>query len=154
MFSRLVHQQETLEELSADLTEEQWRQRPDTGKWSVFENSTHLAAYQPVFSLRIERILREPNPAFERYVADQDPLFHSFLERSPDDLLRTIREDRSLIAKRLGGLDPIALARTGTHPLYGLLTLREWTEFFLLHEAHHLHTIFKLTRDLRKRADR
>jgi hypothetical protein len=26
----------------------------------------------------------------------------------------------------------------------------EWTEFFLLHEAHHLYTIFLLVRDLRK----
>ena len=32
----------------------------------------------------------------------------------------------------------------GHHPKYGALTLVEWTEFFLLHEAHHLFTLFKL----------
>ena len=27
------------------------------------------------------------------------------------------------------------------HPRFGLLTVVDWTEFFLLHEAHHLYTM-------------
>jgi hypothetical protein len=38
------------------------------------------------------------------------------------------------------------LLLTGTHPKFGVLTIPGWTEFFLLHEAHHLFTIFRLAK--------
>jgi hypothetical protein len=40
------------------------------------------------------------------------------------------------------------LALKGTHPKYGTLMITEWTEFFLLHEAHHLFTLFRLSKAL------
>jgi len=148
MLSRLQHQQETLKELVADFTEEQLRRRVDPEKWSAFENLAHLAVYQPVFLTRIERIGKEKDPRFERYVAEQDALFPISLERGMTDLLREIMQDRALIIARLTALDDNDLRRTGLHPRYGPLTLRQWTEFFLLHEAHHLFTIFKLLQDI------
>lgn len=39
------------------------------------------------------------------------------------------------------------LDRTGVHKKYGDLNIVQWIEFFLLHEAHHLFTIFQLTND-------
>lgn len=39
--------------------------------------------------------------------------------------------------------------RIGLHPVYGPMTLEGWTEFFLLHEAHHLFTILRLGGSLR-----
>ena len=44
----------------------------------------------------------------------------------------------------LKSLEDDQLARTGRHPVLGKLTLSEWIEFFLLHEAHHIMTIFQL----------
>jgi hypothetical protein len=32
------------------------------------------------------------------------------------------------------------LSRKGFHPSFGALTIPQWLEFFLLHEAHHLYT--------------
>ena len=37
------------------------------------------------------------------------------------------------------------LVKSGTHPLFGKMNLVQWLNFFLLHEAHHLFTIFKMT---------
>ncbi len=36
------------------------------------------------------------------------------------------------------------LMRIGLHPVYGPMTIEGWTEFFLLHEAHHFFTILRL----------
>jgi hypothetical protein len=36
---------------------------------------------------------------------------------------------------------------SAVHKKYGALTIMEWTEFFLLHEAHHIFTIFQLMHD-------
>lgn len=43
--------------------------------------------------------------------------------------------------------------KKGTHKVYGKMNLHQWLNFFLLHEAHHLFTIFKLAAEL-KQADR
>ncbi len=44
------------------------------------------------------------------------------------------------------------LERTGTHPVFGTMNIAQWLNFFLLHEAQHLFTIFKLAAELKKAA--
>jgi len=36
------------------------------------------------------------------------------------------------------------LTQAGSHPLFGSMGVEGWTEFFLLHEAHHFFTILKV----------
>jgi len=153
MRTRLQYQHETIYTLIAGFTEEQLRQRSIPDKWSVFENIAHLAAYQPVFVNRIDRIKREQDPAFERYVAEEDPLFPACVDKRLEELFRILVTDRSTINRKLAGLDDAILRRTGLHPKFGLLTLEQWIEFFLLHEAHHLFTVFKGMQELRGRRD-
>ena len=56
---------------------------------------------------------------------------------------------RELISKILS-LNEEMLQRTGSHPLFGNMNIVQWINFFLLHEAHHLFTIFKLGAELKK----
>jgi hypothetical protein len=148
--ARLLFQHETLQELIGDLPEEQLRRRVHPDKWSAFENIAHLVAYQPVFLQRLERMRKETLPAFERYVADHDPAFRSTLDRPLEELLDDMREKRSLINAELRAMDEATLQKKALHPRYGLFPLAQWADFFLLHEAHHLYTIFMLVQDLRK----
>ena len=46
---------------------------------------------------------------------------------------------RADLVTRLEQLSPEDFGRTGVHSLYGSLTIFEWLELFLLHEAHHLY---------------
>src|ERR1700735_2253682 len=105
MRTRLQYQHETIYTLIAGFTEEQLRQRSIPDKWSVFENIAHLAAYQPVFVNRIDRIKREQDPAFERYVAEEDPLFPACVDKRLEELFRILVTDRSTINRKLAGLD-------------------------------------------------
>jgi hypothetical protein len=146
----LRHQHQTIRELIDPLTEYQLKQRIDPGKWSAFENIAHLACYQPVFLHRLERIQRENNPVFDRYVAEADPDFPGYQQQQLSRLLSDIDANRKILTTLLEGLSEPVLQRTGTHPRDGLLTVPQWTEFFLLHEAHHLYTIFILVQQLRK----
>lgn len=147
---RLRHQHQTIAELVNGLTEDQLRTPVNPGKWSAQQNIAHLAAYQPVFLGRIKRILSEHEPRFERYVADNDPPFLEASQQTVPELLEHIREYRNTINELLFSLNDESLARTAIHPRYGKMDLVRWTEFFLLHEAHHLFTIFMLTADLKK----
>ncbi len=150
LLTRLEHQHKTLHELIKGFDEAQLRKRVNPDKWSVVENIAHLAAYQPVFLHRIQQVEQLATPAFERYVADNDPNFHTCLQRTLRELLDDIGAQRFIIFNHLGRLPETTLRRTGLHPRYGEMTLLQWTEFFLLHESHHLFTIFMLTADTRK----
>jgi hypothetical protein len=142
--SRLQHQHHSIREVIGDLPDSALRRTIVQGKWSAHANIAHLAAYQPVFIDRLQRIARESNPAFGRYVAEEDPLFPDYLERPMSSLLEQIEADRSSIIAYLQEGGESLLAKTGTHPRFGVLTTSDWTEFFLLHEAHHLYTLYAL----------
>jgi hypothetical protein len=150
ILARLRYQHETIRELIGALSEQQLRQRVDPAKWSVFENIAHLACYQPVFLHRIHRMQDENNPFFPRYTAESDPEFPGYLGQSLGRLLATIQTDRQTLITLLEGMDEPALRRTGRHARYGQFALSKWAEFFLLHEAHHLYTIFMLVQELRR----
>jgi len=147
--SRLQYQHEAIYDLLNGLSEDQLRQRIHKEKWSAFEQVAHLVSYQPVFLQRMQIIQQENDPLFDRYVADNDPAFIACCERSLPELLNDLSNERTIIIKHLMTLTGAAISKTGRHPKYGLLTIAEWTEFFLLHEAHHLFSIFMLTRSTR-----
>ncbi|MHA4809250.1 DinB family protein [Flavitalea flava] len=149
ILTRLQYQQQTIFSLIGDLNETQLKKRVNPEKWSTFENIAHLAAYQPVFIRRMERISCEQSPLFERYVAEKDPLFPAYLEKSLEELIADIQDKRTLILDRLTGLNDAELERMGRHPKYGLFSTSLWAEFFLLHESHHLYTIFILVQEIR-----
>lgn len=146
--TRLEFQHLTIRELIDGLSEPQLKQRVDPTKWSVFENIVHLASYQPVFLLRLQRILNEDSPSFARYTADEDPQFSIDGQLPLVSLLDYIDTRRTDL--KLQSMNDNELSRTGVHPVFGKMTIIGWTEFFLLHEAHHLYTIFRLLQQLRK----
>lgn len=148
--SRLQYQHETIRELVKGFDEAQLRLAVNPGKWSAFENVAHLTAYQPTFIQRMQLIEQKDNPSFERYVADNDPAFHQCTQLSIKELLDDLSTQRFIIHKHISSLNETALRRMGSHPKYGDMAISQWTEFFLLHEAHHLFTIFMLTAELRK----
>jgi hypothetical protein len=149
ILARLTFQHKTIDELITGLEQNQLSNRVNPDKWSAFENIVHLAAYQPTFIQRINLMLSEDEPLFERYVADNDPVFHESLKKPLLQLLNDIAADRQKILNLLEELNETQLKRGGRHKAYGLITLAVWCDFFLLHEAHHLWTIFQLTAALR-----
>lgn len=122
-------------------------ERKNPEKWSAYENLAHLVRYQQVFIERIIRILSQDQPAFERYKAEEDPEFSHFQHQSLQYLWQQMKKDRKQIIEMAEKLSEINWYRTGMHPKFGTLTLVEWFDFFLLHEAHHLFTIFQLLHD-------
>jgi hypothetical protein len=149
ILTRLQYQHKTIDELIDGLSEGQLTTRVNPDKWSAFENIVHLSAYQPTFIQRINLILNENEPLFERYVADNDPVFHEYQKKSLTELLEIISSDRVTILDLVKKLNEEQVKRTGRHKAYGLITLTRWFDVFLLHEAHHLWTIFQLTYAMR-----
>ena len=148
--TRLEYQHTTIRELIAGLGEHELKRVVQPGKWGAFDNIAHLACYQPVFLLRLERIQTEQSPSFDRYVADNDPFFAEYRDLPLAELLSGMDARRAVLLTKLRGMGEDDLRRVAHHPRYGQLDMRQWTEFFLLHEAHHLYTIFMLVQELQK----
>ena len=149
LLTRLSDQPNALDHLLSGLTEAQIRQRPQTGKWSIFENLAHLGRYQEVFLDRAQRIIAEETPHFSRYATDDDLGFAEWSRLSWQTLTEQMRGERTTLSAFLSILREEQIRRIGLHPAYGPMTLEGWTEFFLLHEAHHFFTILRLGGSLR-----
>ncbi len=148
--TRLQYQHKSLMDIIDDLSDEQIRRQIISGKWSIFENIVHLQTYQHTFIKRVRQILDENNPSFPRYSAETDILFLDNCDKSTREVMQDLLTTRKEIAAGMLSFQSTDLTKTGTHPVYGQMTLIQWLNFFLLHEAHHLFTIFKLTAELKK----
>lgn len=143
--TRLQYQHKSLLDIIDGLDDKQVRLHPDQGKWSIFENIVHLQTYQHVTVKRIKTILEAENPTFSPYIADDDPLFLENCQKSTREVVQDLLGIRKDMAAGILSFQEHDFDRTAVHSTYGKLNLVNWLNFFLLHEAHHLFTIFKLT---------
>ena len=140
----LVNQYKTLDELLKNINKNILITKPENGKWSVFENVAHLGRYNEIFLGRMQEIQHKNNPSFNSYVADNEAGFIEWCSRPLDLAFADFYSSRETIINFFEFLTDEQLERTGTHSKFGELTTTEWLHFFLLHEAHHFFTIFKL----------
>jgi uncharacterized damage-inducible protein DinB len=144
ILDRLKTQHLTLADIISRLNIKQIINKPVPEKWGIHENMAHLVKYQKLFIDRVDKILTSDTPIFEPYRAEIDFEFDTFVQKSPDNLLSEINADRRILTLRIECLTENDLQRVGIHTTYGKMNLLDWLEFFLLHESHHLFTIFKL----------
>jgi uncharacterized damage-inducible protein DinB len=150
--TRLQYQHKSLIDIIEGLSDEQIRRQVIPGKWSIFENIVHLAIYEHVFVYRLQKILSEENPQVERYSAEADPYFYDNCTKTTREIMQDLIGARRILIDKVNALKEEDLPRTGVHPVLGKMDIIFWLNFFLLHEAHHLFTILKLTGELRKAA--
>ena len=147
--TRLEYQHKSLIDIIEGLSDEQVRRQVIPGKWSIFENIVHMAISEHVFIYRFQKILTEENPEIERYSAEADPFFYDNCTKSTREIMQDLIATRREIIDKLHSVKDEDIQRTGVHPVYGTMNLLQWMNFFVLHEAHHLFTIFKLVPELR-----
>jgi len=146
--SRLKSQLDCLPILLQGLKDGALENRPVAGKWSARENLAHLARYHEIVSERLERILAEDRPALPRYAAEEDAGWPPWTLLPAGEVLSRLAALRAQLVKRVEDLSSDELARTGVHSRFGEMTVVEWLEFFLLHEAHHLMLVLQRSRQL------
>jgi hypothetical protein len=146
LICRLKTQHLAVAEIVKHIDEVRLNQQPEPGKWSIKDNIAHLTTYQPVFIGRVHQVLKGDTPVFSAYRADDEADFIEARKLPLEDLLSKLNGNRRQILELITNLPDDQLSLKGTHLKYGTLTIPEWTEFFLLHEAHHLFTMFRLAK--------
>ncbi|HZU21924.1 MAG TPA: DinB family protein [Terriglobales bacterium] len=143
---RLQSQLDSLPIILAGVDEAAIDRRPASGKWSARENLAHMARYQGVFLERAALILREDRPRITGYKAEADPEWPQWSALPLGKLRERLARDRAEIVALFAGLNATQLARSAAHSRFGEMTLVQWLEFFLLHEAHHLLAVLQRVR--------
>ncbi len=144
--SRLATQLECLQVILGRRDASAINQRPASGKWSTHENLAHLARMHEITVERIRRILSEGQPQLPRYKAEDDPEWPQWTAMRTEEVLRRLSTLRDDLIQLVTRLSPEQLNRVGVHGVLGGMTIPEWIEFFLLHEAHHLYAAMQRAR--------
>lgn len=145
--TRLKTQLDCLPIILAGIPEESLNRRPHPDKWSARENLAHLARYHEMFLERIERIRKEDRPPLPRYAAEEDANWPQWADVPVSEVLTRLRALRIEMLAVVGKLSDDELSRTAVHARFGEMTLIQWLEFFLLHEAHHLLVVMQRARE-------
>jgi len=145
---RLTSQHELIEGMVAHLSEEQLNQEIFPGKWTVHQQLAHLVSYQEMFYERVQTIMKSFNAVFSPYVADEDEAFLAAAKLPIHELLISLHQMRETLIKFYFGLNSGELIRKGRHTRLGNFSIALWAEFFLLHEAHHIYSIFLMSHQL------
>jgi len=144
--SRLATQLECLQIILGGRDAATIKRRPASGKWSAHENLAHLARIHQLYLERIRRILSEERPELSRYKAEDDPEWPQWTAMRTEEVLRRLSTLRDDLIQLVTRLSPEQLNRVGVHGVLGGMTIPEWIEFFLLHEAHHLYAAMQRAR--------
>ncbi len=145
--SRIRTQLDCLATVLAGTSEGSLERRPIPDKWSAKENLAHLARYHEVFLDRMRQILQQDRPGLPRYKAEDDLQWPSWQGLPAAEVMERLRRLRAQLAAQVEGLSDRALSRIGRHSRFGDMTLAQWLEFFLLHEAHHLFVVMQRVRE-------
>ena len=116
------------------------KRRPAPGKWSAHEHACHVAVMEPMWAERIERILREDNPAiisYEPAAEDPDRLLPMDLSRE----LAAFGRGRGTLVERLQSLPAGAWERPATHTGHARYSMFLMCRHLALHDALHGYRI-------------
>jgi|FLYL01.1.fsa_nt_gi hypothetical protein len=101
---------------------------------------------------QLEAGMHGTSPRWRPLTPLSDPAVARLSTLPLQELLERIDETRAALKQHLKTLPPAAWRLTGAHPQLGEIPLPLWLELFLLHEAHHLHSLLVLIPQLRQRS--
>jgi len=118
--------------------------RPDPERFTVREVIAHLADFEPVFRGRIERALKEDNPAVEIVDEDLRVTEGNYAGRGVDEWFLLYATERARTVDLIENLTPEQQQRTMTHPILGTISVFQKAALILGHDAYHLEQLSSL----------
>ena len=130
------------------LSEEALRRRPAEGDWSLKEVCGHLRDDSEVWRRRLNLMITETDPVLPSY--DQEALVREGQYQDADigTVLADFKRLRLEMVELLSGLEPEGWKRTGQHPNWGRVRVRQGIAMMIRHTEEHLEQV----RELRAKA--
>jgi hypothetical protein len=133
-----------LEKLALGLSPGRAGARPALGKWSAKEIICHLADCEIMIGLRYRKIISEPGGPLVAFDQDAWAQHLNYRQQSLPQAIATFKVLRAGHIAILKALARSAWNRTGQHPVYGALTLRQLVVHIADHDKNHLAQVKRL----------
>jgi hypothetical protein len=117
------------------------KRRPAPGRWSAHEHACHLAAVQPMFVERLDRMLREADPEIRPYLPEREHAADALLAVDLDEALARFERERAALVARLRGLAPGDWERTARHEEYSRYSVFILFRHAAMHDMLHAYRI-------------
>ncbi|HSP54728.1 MAG TPA: DinB family protein [Dehalococcoidia bacterium] len=128
------------------LTDDQLRQRPTSGEWSLIELLCHLRDSAIEEGMRTRRMVEEDNPTLEPYDEQTRALERNYMAEDPAKAATALRGYLTGYAYQLERFSEAEWERPGFHPESGPVTVRSRAELEVEHIAAHIEQM-KATRE-------
>ncbi|MGE3180444.1 MAG: DinB family protein [Phycisphaerae bacterium] len=125
------------------LSHEQLNSFPIPGTWSIQQIVVHLLDSDILASVRMKRVIAENDPTLELYDESAFARKLGYDRMDLDLVMDLFVQNRRLNASILRLLQPAEFDRTGLHPEFGPITLRQLLNAYIFHVDHHLSFIKK-----------
>ncbi len=129
-----------------ELTDEQLRQRPAPGEWSLLELACHLRDSAIEEGMRARRMVEEDNPTLEPYDEQARALERNYIGDDCRKVMTALRAYWTGYAYQLERFSDAEWERPGMHPETGPVTVRRRAERQVEHNEAHLAQM-RATRD-------
>lgn len=133
-----------LRDLLADMEPQLLKKRPARDKWSAHEHAVHLAEVDPLFSVRLDSMLAEDDPAVVPYIPPAEDEGGALLKRDLSQGLDTFESGRERLVQRLRALGDKQWQRSAKHPDYPAYSVRIMFRHAVLHDMLHCYRIEEL----------
>ena len=130
-----------LQALIQGVSREALYHRPGPQEWSIVEVIGHLEDVDALFMGRVHAILTTDQPAFIVY-EPTEPVRRRDFQGQPFEAIQAIFEARrAVFVELLRSLTPEQQARTGTHPMHGVMSATRSVASVPTHDNTHYQQI-------------
>jgi len=141
LFNALAAAPDLFDNALARLTAKEADRRPDPERFTIREIMAHLAEWESVFLMRMQRLCDEHEPVLEGYDEWAWVTEHNYAATDPVEQNRLFRERRGEIIKFLRARHLDDWSRSGLRPEIGMITLEGIALLIPLHDTYHLHQV-------------
>jgi len=133
-----------LRDLLAEMEPQLLKRRPAADRWSAHEHALHLAEVDPLFSVRLDSMLTEEDPAVVPYIPSAEDEMGALMVRDLSHGLDTFESGRERLVQRLRSLGDDSWRRSAKHPDYPTYDVRIMFRHAVLHDMLHCYRIEEL----------
>jgi uncharacterized damage-inducible protein DinB len=144
IITRLAQHLDEIHGFTDGLAEDQLKERPAPGRWSLHEIAVHLMETQDIFVGRLTRMLVEEKPEIVPFRPDQARQEGLYLQENLPKKLVTFAEQRGTLLKLLQTLTDEQWKLEGAHPEIYHYTIEKCMEALMRHEEHHLYQMYNV----------
>ena len=162
----LARAQQKLVRAANDVPAEQWKMRPEDGRWSAGELVAHLSAVEKAILSRTDKVLKKPPklvPFYKRFHIPMMIVETRVIRRKAPSAVepQMVREKEEMLAELMQVRERTVAFIEETmerdlskywmsHAFLGNLNAYDWMQFIASHEIRHMKQMREIARSLPK----